>query len=338
MTGDPNKSQTGQCVLAGGKGYKVGVPACNRSGRWLHFIGVFLLALVLTPYGYWILLKVIGLIALGGLHYKNSCEFIHGNLPFWAIVAVSPISCAFHAIESWDFGCILYTKEFAGPGQVEHAWMVVSLALLGSFSICALAIVGASRLARKSRPRRETAVKAGSRAEVLSANNVTETTRRASLTEVPVAGNTTGRISRNKALVALSILTVAAGLALWVGLAWWNRHIASLCQRQQIQILKMISRGDLSSRWPSDDSGRTMWPDHLDGIPEDLLRCPHCGSMNYNPIDPEGNRILYDDPEHIVLWCRASHAGHRAVVTGDALPYVASEETIDWPHRRITVH
>jgi len=64
-------------------------------------------------YLYWPVLKVLGTLAYGSFHFEDTCEVVHGGMPFPIIVLFSPVTLPLHLLFTWSEEWMAWVWEYS---------------------------------------------------------------------------------------------------------------------------------------------------------------------------------------------------------------------------------
>ena len=115
-----------------------------RAG-WGRWIGKALVAspfvYLLASYLYWAMLKIWVTFIIGPFHFSDQCDVVHGGLPFWMVVILSPLTFPLHVAISIDPGDMRDTYvSWASDMAVEFAPFPKPLLAIGAAIMSAFAI------------------------------------------------------------------------------------------------------------------------------------------------------------------------------------------------------
>ena len=145
------------------------------------------------------------------------------------------------------------------------------------------------------------------------------------------------RITRRRLLIG-----TAAGLGLacgggWLGWRLYEERLLQECRRNITDIGRHVRPFE---KWSRDEEGFPLWPEELEGIPEEWMICPAAGKPYvYSPVTAAGERVRVgpDKWNQFVLWCpEPAHRGRRVLMLSCCGSWVTSDACIDWERQIFT--
>ena len=96
---------------------------------------------IITSYLYWPFLKLSVTLLIGPFHFRDQCDIVHGGVPFWMVVVLSPLTFPLHILMSLgNKGLHNMYITWASDMAVEFAPFPGPIMAIGGAVIAAFAI------------------------------------------------------------------------------------------------------------------------------------------------------------------------------------------------------